>query len=211
MAGVQSGEEIKDWTWGLTWEVKREYNNFDLCIVEGNSQGDIEEVEDSQDGEMSCGEYDEEPQDDVLCGRILFVLENKVKSIPYEDQLERYAKEAEELNRKNFYKEAAKEVNMVKSRIIDNTKLLMGDSFQDWYLKERGRGKNKKWYKWSKDEENWHELNQNVIPNNTVEISVKTYSAKRAEEQKKSQFVIFYCLWLRIFPISLMAMFGKLR
>lgn len=50
------------------WEIKREYNNYDLCI--------------------ECNEN----KDDIP-----FVLENKVKSIPYKEQLDKYAEKLEAL------------------------------------------------------------------------------------------------------------------
>ncbi len=77
MAGI----EENDYNWPTVWRVKREYNNFDLCVVAYDQYGkdnDNEKIDDDDDF------------------RILFVIENKVKSIPYKEQLERYAREAEE-------------------------------------------------------------------------------------------------------------------
>ena len=78
-----AGKEKDNYQWPEVWRVKREYNNFDLCVVAYDQYGkdnDNEKIDDDDDF------------------RILFVIENKVKSIPYKEQLERYAREAEEKN-----------------------------------------------------------------------------------------------------------------
>lgn len=80
MADLEEGYE-----WPEVWRVKREYNNFDLCIVAYDQYGEDNENE-------------KDINDDTNDSRILFVIENKVKSIPYKEQLQRYAIEAEKLN-----------------------------------------------------------------------------------------------------------------
>lgn len=54
-------------SWPDNWEVLREYESFDLCVVEQGTK------------------------------RVLLVLENKVKSIPYKAQLDKYEKKVQEL------------------------------------------------------------------------------------------------------------------
>ena len=112
-------------TWPNVWRVKREYNNFDLCIVA------YDQYEDTADEKI-----DDDPD-----FRILVVVENKVKSIPYKEQLDRYAKEAEEANTK-YWKERL-------TGIVD-LKAYDGYSFQKgkWYGKKKisnGRGRKAGW------------------------------------------------------------------
>ena len=89
---------INEYNWPAVWRVKREYNNFDLCIVAYDQfdNNDNEEIDDNEDF------------------RILFVIENKVKSIPYKEQLERYAKKAELFNRKYWKIIGNKELGELK-------------------------------------------------------------------------------------------------
>lgn len=54
-------------SWPDNWEVLREYESFDLCVVEQGTK------------------------------KVLLVLENKVKSIPYKAQLDKYEKKVQEL------------------------------------------------------------------------------------------------------------------
>lgn len=54
--------DIKTDSWGNDWEVKREYLNFDLCVIGSNGKKE----------------------------RLLAVIENKVKSIPTAEQLAKY-------------------------------------------------------------------------------------------------------------------------
>lgn len=54
-------------SWPAKWEVLREYESFDLCVVEQGTK------------------------------KVLLVLENKVKSIPYKAQLDKYEKKVQEL------------------------------------------------------------------------------------------------------------------
>ena len=180
MTGVDSGKEDEDWTWNLTWEVKREYNNFDLCIVEGNPKGDVEEEEELlQERELPSDRNGNEHTEEVQGGRILFVLENKVKSIPYEDQLKQYSSEAEELNRKFYHKEAENEVNLADTeRVENNTVMLMEkDNPIVWYKRKKGGGKNanKEWCRWDKEKKNWECLEYH----NNSNIKTDKFSPKK--------------------------------
>lgn len=78
MAGLKG----KKYKWPDVWRVKREYNNFDLCIVayDQYKNNEDEKIDDDEDF------------------RIMFVIENKVKSIPYIEQLKRYTQEAKTKN-----------------------------------------------------------------------------------------------------------------
>lgn len=60
----------------------REYKNFDFCICK-RLQNDVNE--DSEDREEGQTEKNE-----IKCGKVLLVLENKFKSLPYDAQLEEY-------------------------------------------------------------------------------------------------------------------------
>ena len=178
MAGVPSGKEIEDWTWPLTWVVKREYNKFDLCIVEGNSQGDVEEIENCQQEESYSAENGNEQFVEIHTERILFVLENKVRSIPYDDQLKRYAKKAEELNKKVYSKLAAK-------MVADAARLLKNDK---WYKRKKGENI---WYKWNKDNDNW-EVQSDFKPKGEVLGKTEFYNeyAKEQRDKKDVRFIL---------------------
>lgn len=64
----------------------REYKNFDFCICEK-----VKNFKHDKD--------DEDADEEYIPGRLLLVLENKFKSIPYKEQLEKYSEKAEELNK----------------------------------------------------------------------------------------------------------------
>ena len=200
MTGVERGEETKDWTWNLEWEVKREYNNFDLCIVEGNSKGDVEEGKDlSQEIELLSDRDGNEHTEEVQGGRILFVLENKVKSIPYVDQLKKYSSEAEELNRKFYYKEAEKEVDLAEKARDENSTIMYMEKGNPkvWYMREKGRGRNvnKKWYRWDKGKKNWESLEyRNILNKELVDFSPKEYYSAYEGKEKKGNKKIRYVL-----------------
>ena len=72
------------------WVVEREYLSFDVCV----KRPDIIE---SIDGTPR-----------IIYGDVLFVLENKVKSIPYKDQLDTYKKKVDELYGKRRTTDAQK-------------------------------------------------------------------------------------------------------
>lgn len=85
--------ELLHTCFGVDWDfdpdtlmVKREYKNFDLCICEKIKNPNVEKVK--------LG-----TEEEYMPGRILFVLENKFKSIPYEEQLIKYQKHISELNK----------------------------------------------------------------------------------------------------------------
>ena len=79
----QDAEDIAKKIRSGEYMVMREYKNFDLCICEKITTDDTEEG------------YKE--------GRILLVLENKFKSIPYKAQLEKYQQKAYDLNKRKAY------------------------------------------------------------------------------------------------------------
>lgn len=60
--------------------VLREYNNFDFCICE------------------KLKNWKEDSEEEYVPGRVVLVLENKFKSIPYEAQLKGYEEKVEDLN-----------------------------------------------------------------------------------------------------------------
>lgn len=130
MAGIE-----EDYEWPNVWRVKREYNNFDLCVVAYN-QDQYKNKED-------------ERIDDDDDFRILFVIENKVKSIPYKEQLERYTREAEAKN--NAYWRNRGSAKLKEYDINGNKndgKYWIGVEKDSWVLKqcvESGRGKDAKW------------------------------------------------------------------
>ena len=129
MAGIAE----KSYRWPDVWRVKREYNNFDLCIVaydQYNKKNEDERIDDDDDF------------------RILFVIENKVKSIPYKEQLERYSQEAAEKN-KAYWKNRAND--LLKEKDFDSSKKYwIGIDNGKWVLKQdvvSGRGKKTNWSK----------------------------------------------------------------
>lgn len=69
-----------------TYVIKREYNNFDFCICEN-----VESRKSSF----------EDKDDETKLVRIVLVLENKFKSIPYERQLKEYQEKVLKLNKDN--------------------------------------------------------------------------------------------------------------
>ena len=72
------GESNLDW--GNDWVVSREYKNFDLCVKDRSNE-DLE---------------NDDSQGLAKKPKIYFVLENKVKSIPYKAQLDKYVKKVDE-------------------------------------------------------------------------------------------------------------------
>lgn len=83
---------------GVDWDfnpnttmVKREYKNFDLCICQKTKNTNKEKVENNLE------------EEDVP-GDVLFVLENKFKSIPYQEQLAEYQKKVQKLNKETNVK-----------------------------------------------------------------------------------------------------------
>lgn len=72
-------DDIKNLDWGDKWEVVREYNSFDLCVKHCDTSKKV---------------YGETK---IVSGNVLLVIENKVKSIPYKEQLDRYVNKVKEL------------------------------------------------------------------------------------------------------------------
>ena len=66
--------------WGNDWVVSREYKNFDLCVKDRSNE-DLE---------------NDDSQGLAKKPKIYFILENKVKSIPYKAQLDKYVKKVNE-------------------------------------------------------------------------------------------------------------------
>lgn len=81
--------ELLHTCFGVDWDfnpntmmVKREYKNFDLCICQ--------KVKDEKTGDGA---------EEYVPGVVLFLLENKFKSLPYEEQLIKYQEHISELNK----------------------------------------------------------------------------------------------------------------
>lgn len=131
MAGLDENQ-----CWGTkNWFVKREFNNFDLCVVAYDEK------------EQETGEGRKEDNNEGEEGfRILFVVENKVKSIPYKKQLEEYEQEAREINNRywrnkanKLFDDALESLDKVSNPwvVVENGK---------WALKKKnGRGKKATW------------------------------------------------------------------
>ena len=73
-------DELK---WGDNWEVAREYKSFDLCVKDISKELAVSNPEDTN------GENKQKPN-------IYLVIENKVKSIPYNAQLKKYTTKVNE-------------------------------------------------------------------------------------------------------------------
>ena len=92
---IDEGNNYWETNWGnKNIEVRREYKNFDLCIVEVYNQT----KDDKKDGNTTECKTQEDNGDYKTDGLILFVLENKVKSIPYAQQLLKYNKKIDQHN-----------------------------------------------------------------------------------------------------------------
>lgn len=83
---------MKVWMNDPKWEfndeemmVKREYKNFDFCICKKVRNYHTQEEDEDQD-------------EKYIPGAIIFVLENKFKSLPYKEQLEKYHERIMQLN-----------------------------------------------------------------------------------------------------------------
>ena len=126
MAGLNDSPE-----WPVNWRVKREYHNFDLCVVAYD--------------ESVYKSHDEEGIEDEDNLRILFVVENKVKSIPYEEQLERYAKEAKELNDKYWKSVFQNKLKTIGSNTTFDCYRYENNNLYGCMKKGNGRGKKVEW------------------------------------------------------------------
>ena len=79
-------ENLKE-KWGQNWVVSREYLNFDLCVKE---KSDEDSENDSDAGKAKSSHQENSTKSKKP--NIYLVLENKVKSIPYKSQLNKYVK-----------------------------------------------------------------------------------------------------------------------
>lgn len=80
IAGLLNTDDLE---WGDNWEVAREYKSFDLCIKDISKELADSNPEDTNE------ENKQKPN-------IYLVIENKVKSIPYKAQLEKYTNKVKE-------------------------------------------------------------------------------------------------------------------
>ena len=105
-------------SWPDEWYVAREYNNFDLCVLSRmpDAFNNEEEFKKPDDGTN----FENEEKQPI---QVLLILENKLKSIPYREQLDRYYQEAEKIN-----KTKSKNNNQV---FPDCILLSMSDCFPD--------------------------------------------------------------------------------
>ena len=168
---IQEMAGLTDYEWPDNWLVKREYNNFDLCIVEPNAKNNGEETEIEEGGileeeEDKAGDNDNNNEDGNF--RILFVIENKVKSIPYREQLIRYAKEANSIN-EAYWKSKGKDVLARLGFNIDK-KDWIGVKDSKWVLKHRAdkNGRNGRNIVWNEPE---------IITDRTLESGVEGKSS----------------------------------
>ena len=88
--------------------VKREYKNFDFCICQKVRNYHIKKEEE-----------DEIQEEKYIPGAIIFVLENKFKSLPYKEQLENYHKKVIYQNIQGL-KEQEKTKNRGSNRLGNN-------------------------------------------------------------------------------------------
>lgn len=102
---------MRDWMNDPDWDfndekmmVKREYKNFDFCICQKVRNYHTEKEEDQEEK--------------YIPGAIIFVLENKFKSLPYKEQLEKYHEKVIQLNIQGL-KDQEKE-NEKKKRLENN-------------------------------------------------------------------------------------------
>ena len=99
----------KNWE-GKTLDVRREYKNFDLSIVEVLNSAKTEQDIDNKVGKSTSEPENESENGEYRTdGLILFVLENKIKSIPYAQQLRKYNEKITSHNEEILKKEILKE------------------------------------------------------------------------------------------------------
>lgn len=106
-------ELMRVWLNDSNWEfndeemmVKREYKNFDFCICKKICNYHTKKEE------------DEEQECQYLPGAIIFVLENKFKSLPYKEQLETYHERVMQLNIQGLKDQ--EKTNKKKTRLENN-------------------------------------------------------------------------------------------
>ena len=99
--------DVEDLKWGENWDVRREHEHFDLCVV--NSVQNL--FKDIGGGKQKNSEE-----------IVLFVLENKVKSIPSKKQLDEYWEKCSLLSRiENLEKDLKKERDALKEKTAERT------------------------------------------------------------------------------------------
>ena len=116
---------MRNWLNDPTWKfdenqmmIKREYKNFDFCICEKIS--------------LKKNNVRDNQEEEYIPGSIIFVLENKFKSIPYKEQLARYHQRILELNLQGC-KDKAKE----KGKLTNNWTKKHIDTIKDSYSKTK--------------------------------------------------------------------------
>ena len=97
----KEAEEIATGLRTNKYMVLREYKNFDLCICEKIKKNQQEEEEDHTNKDEK-EKKSEEDEYGYIPGRILLVLENKFKSIPYKAQLKEYQEKVQDLNKEGI-------------------------------------------------------------------------------------------------------------
>lgn len=104
--------------WPETWYVAREFHSFDLCVLNR-----IPDEFTSEDANIDSNEDtgDEDGTQNDIAIKVYLVLENKMKSIPYYTQLQKYSDKVERIN-----KSKGKE-----STYVDFILLSMSKSFPD--------------------------------------------------------------------------------
>lgn len=127
LLGEESVENLKE-KWGQNWVVSREYLNFDLCVKD-KSDEDSENDSDAGNAKGSHQENNSKTQK----SNIYLVLENKVKSIPYKSQLNKYVKKVND-----HY--GNKKENKNKANMVDYILLSLSDIYpnkNDFDINER--------------------------------------------------------------------------
>lgn len=133
----ESVENLKE-KWGKNWVVSREYLNFDLCVKEKSD----EDSENDLDAGNAKGSH-QENNSKTQKSNIYLVLENKVKSIPYKSQLNKYVKKVND-----HY--GTKVENKEKAKLVDYILLSLSYIFpnkKDFDISERGKDSKKDEYR----------------------------------------------------------------
>lgn len=123
---------MKVWLNDPKWEfneeemmVKREYKNFDFCICEK-----VRNYHKKKEGE-------EDQEEKYIPGAIIFVLENKFKSLPYKEQLEKYHERVTQLNiqgLKDQEKAKEKKNRLENNWVKKNTTLINAQNAKTKYV-----------------------------------------------------------------------------
>ena len=173
MAGLKENK----YEWPKVWRVKREYKNFDLCVV-------------AYDQDQYENDNEDEKIDDDEDFRILFVIENKVKSIPYKEQLERYALESKKKNEAYWKNRGNDLLNKLKQNGFNDDKKAekywIGIEDGQWVLKQgkkTGPGKKTQW-------------------SEPIPLNVPIFNESEGEKNK-TKFLECYTKWKRSPEISI--------